>query len=115
MKLKNILAVIIAIIFIFVVALIVAQKPKIILFYSTTCVHCQNVKDFITANQVNDKVKFRELEVSSNPSNANLMISKAKSCGLDTSGGLGVPFLFDGKNCLSGDTDIINFFQEKIK
>ena len=115
MKLKNILAVIIAIIFIFVVALLVAQRPKIILFYSNTCVHCQNVKDFIVANQVDKKVKFRELEVSENPSNANLMAAKAKGCGLDTSVGLGVPFLFDGKNCLSGDTDIINFFQEQIK
>lgn len=115
MKLKNILAVVIAIIFIFVVALIMAQKPKIILFYSNTCVHCQNVKDFIVANNVEDKVKFKELEVSNNSNNSNLLIAKAKSCKLDTSGGIGVPFLFDGQNCLSGDIDIINFFQEKIK
>ena len=40
------------------------------------------------------------------------MAKKAAGCGLDTSQGLGVPFFFDGKNCLVGDQNIIDFFQK---
>ncbi|MCX6798192.1 MAG: thioredoxin domain-containing protein [Candidatus Falkowbacteria bacterium] len=115
MKLKNILAIIIAIILVFTIALLVASRPKLILFYSSSCQHCKNVEDFINANKVKDKIKFRELEVSQNQSNANLMVAKAKGCGLNTDQGLAVPFLFDGKNCLTGDVDIIQVFETKIK
>lgn len=115
MKLKNILAIIIAIILVFALALIIASRPKMILFYSNSCPHCKNVEDFINTNNVKSKLKFRELEVSQNQNNANLMIAKAKICGLDTSQGLGVPFFFDGQTCLIGDVDIISFFQKKIK
>lgn len=115
MKIKNILALLVAVIFIFAVAFLVASRPKMILFYSDSCPHCLNVADFISANNVKGQIKFRELEVSTNQANANLMIAKAKSCGLNTDQGLGVPFFFDGKNCLTGDVDIINFFKSKIK
>jgi len=114
MKLKNILAIIITIALIFGLAFYFASRPKIILFYSTSCVHCQKVNDFIAINNVKNKVKFRELEVSQDQANANLLLSKAKRCGLDTSGGLAVPFLFDGQKCLTGDVDIIGFFQSKL-
>jgi len=38
--------------------------------------------------------------------------AKAKICELPTDS-IGVPFLWDGKDCLIGDQDIINFFKQK--
>lgn len=115
MKRNNIIAIIIAILFVFGIAFLVAAQPKMILFYSDACVHCQKVADFINTNRVKDKLKFRELEVSLNQQNSSLMLAKARKCGLDTSGGLGVPFFYDGKKCLSGDVDIIQFLKDKTK
>ena len=88
------------------------RKPKMILFYSNSCSHCKVVEEYISANNVKAKFQFQELEVSQNQANAVLLEQKAKQCGLDTSQGLGVPFFFDGEKCLSGDQDIINYFQK---
>jgi glutaredoxin len=89
-----------------------ASRPKMILFYGDTCPHCKNVEEYINANNVKAKLSFQELEVYNNKVNAKLLGDKAKQCGLDTSQGVGVPFFFDGQNCISGDQDIINFFQK---
>lgn len=89
-----------------------AAKPKMILFYGDTCPHCKNVEEYIKANNIKAKLSFQELEVYNNKENAQLLGIKAKECGLDTSQGVGVPFFFDGQNCISGDQDIINFFQK---
>jgi len=108
-------AVIIGVILIFVGAIIQAKKqPIAILFYGEACPHCQNVEEYLRANQVREKVNFKELEVYNNETNAQLLTSKARQCHLDVSQGIGVPLFFDGKNCLTGDTDIINYFKTKL-
>jgi len=84
-----------------------------ILFYGETCSHCKIVDQYLADNNVRARIKFQELEVFNNKANAALLAKKAKSCGLDTTQGLGVPFLFDGQNCLSGSEEIINFFKTK--
>lgn len=91
------------------------NKPKIevngiILFYGDGCSHCENVDKFIKENNVEDKVEFTKLEVFNNKANANILVEKANACGLPTDK-IGVPFLWDSKNCISGDVDIIKFFQ----
>jgi glutaredoxin len=93
------------------------NRPGMILFYSDSCPHCQNVNKYINDNGLKDKLKFQELEVSQpqNKTNAALLEKKARQCGLDVSQGLGVPFFFDGQKCLMGDQDIINYFQNTIK
>jgi glutaredoxin len=85
----------------------------IILFYGQGCPHCANVDKYIAENNVKDKVTFAELEVFLNKDNAKLLEEKAVICGLATDS-IGVPFLWDGSKCISGDQDIINFFKEKI-
>jgi glutaredoxin len=90
-------------------------KPKvevngIILFYGNGCSHCENVDKFIKENNIEDKIKFTKLEVFNNKENADILIEKANACGLPTDK-IGVPFLWDGKNCISGDVDIIKFFE----
>lgn len=42
------------------------------------------------------------------------MVAKARVCGLNTNS-IGVPFLWDGSNCLIGDCDIISFFEAELK
>lgn len=83
----------------------------IVLFYGEGCPHCKNVDDFVTQNKIEDKVKFTRLEVWHNLSNAKLLGNVAVGCKIDVSGGVPVPFLYDGKNCVTGDADVINFFK----
>lgn len=112
--------VIIGVLVIFVGAIIYAKQsnpanelPSMILFYSTSCPHCKIVEAYITDNGVRNKLKFQELEVSSNQANADLLGQKAQKCKLDTNKGIGVPFFFDGEKCIVGDQDIISYFKTK--
>lgn len=90
------------------------KKPSpLILFYSTTCTHCQNVASYIASSGVKNRLQFQELEVSANKTNAALLGKTAQQCQVDTSQGIGVPFFFDGEKCLIGDQDIINYLKTK--
>ncbi len=91
-----------------------ANVPTMILFYGDTCSHCKNVDDYIKANNVHQKLKFRELEVFNNQNNAALLAQTAKQCGFDMTSGVGVPFFFDGAKCLQGDVVIIDFFKAQL-
>ncbi|MFZ4648870.1 MAG: hypothetical protein ACOYMB_04580 [Patescibacteria group bacterium] len=94
---------------VFLIILIFSQ-PKVILFYGNTCPHCEKVDEYLKANP--SKIKYRHLEVYDNQQNAVLMSSKAKACGIDDKN-IGVPFLYDGKNCLIGEPDITNWFSNR--
>jgi glutaredoxin-related protein len=87
-----------------------SSNADMILFYSFSCPHCQNVSDYISENDIKDKYSFTELEISENQNNSTKLIQKAKDCGYDTAT-LGVPFLWTGETCLMGDTNIIDFFK----
>ena len=93
-------------------ALLIKNQPAQILFYSDTCPHCKIVEQYIKDNNIKNYIVFRELEVSTNAANSQLLGKKAASCGLPTDS-IGVPLFFDGKNCLVGDQDIIKYFSSK--
>ena len=38
---------------------------------------------------------------------------RAEDCGL-SGDSIGIPFLWDGKNCLMGEQEIIKFFEQKM-
>lgn len=82
----------------------------IILFYGDGCPHCKIVDDFIAQNKIEDKVQFTRLEVWYNKENQVILGEVAKKCNINSSE-VGVPFLYDGKNCFTGDVDTINFFK----
>ena len=89
------------------------QLPKqIVLFYGDGCPHCVIVEEYIEENNIQDKVSFNRKEVYYNKQNADELVSRAQDCDIPTDS-IGVPFLWDGENCLIGDQDIINFFKEK--
>lgn len=86
-------------------------ENDMILFYSLTCPHCQNVEKYIEDNAVMEKYSFDRLEISNNRSNSAKLMEKARACGMETQG-IGVPFLWTGEKCLMGDIDIIEFFKK---
>jgi len=85
----------------------------IILFYGDGCNQCATVDDFVKKNNVEEKVLFTRLEVFDDSANANVLADRAQICGLSVQD-YGVPFLWDGQNCIIGYVDVIKFFQEKI-
>lgn len=91
-----------------------AVKSDIILFYGEDCPHCKVVDEFVENNKVEERISFEHREVYKNQTNATLMVAKARVCGLNTNS-IGVPFLWDGSNCLIGDRDIISFFEAELK
>lgn len=87
----------------------------LILFYGSTCPHCIAVEKFMADNQIEEKIKIDKKEVFNDKANAALLGVAAQRCGLDTAS-IGVPFLWDGATarCLTGDSDIISFFEQKL-
>ncbi len=93
-------------------AVLVNKQPTQILFYKYECPYCKVVEEYIATNNVKNYLVFTELEVSTNPINAQLLAKKAASCGLPTDN-LGVPLFFDGTNCYVGDKDIVKYLASK--
>lgn len=90
-----------------------AVKTDIILFYGTGCQYCGIVEEFLKEKEVEKKISFKNLEVYNNQGNATLLKAKARACDLNTNS-IGVPFLWDGQDCLIGDKAIISFFENKL-
>ena len=64
-------------------------------------------------HNIEEKVEFTRLEVLKSADNQNILAQVVGKCKLNPKE-VGVPFLWDGQNCLIGDTDIINFFSKYI-
>jgi len=91
----------------------IAQVTQgIIFFYGQECPHCQDVEKFNTDNHIADKVKFDSVEVWHNQDNANLMLQKAKDCGI-SSDAVGVPFVWSDGKCYVGTPQVEDFFKQK--
>lgn len=92
------------------------NNDEIILFYGTTCPHCKNVEEYMAENRTEEFVKLVQKEVFDNKVNSQLLINKARACGISTDS-IGVPLLWVNGQCYSGDEQIINYFkveQEKL-
>ena len=92
----------------------------ILLFYGDGCPFCKKVEDFISENKIAEKVPFKNLEISFEgktskelQTNSGFLVQAAQNCKLDIKGGVNIPFLYDGQNCLIGEPDIVNFFKLK--
>jgi glutaredoxin len=89
------------------------NTSQIIFFYGDGCPHCKIVEKYISDNDIGDKVAFQEKEIYKNKRNSAMLLEKAKVCGIDEAS-IGVPFLWDGEKCYTGDKDLIKFFDNKI-
>ncbi|MDD2224559.1 MAG: hypothetical protein PHP97_00140 [Candidatus Shapirobacteria bacterium] len=90
-----------------------------ILFYGTTCPHCKIVEEFVSTNQIDQKLKISQLEVYENESNKTTFSKMVQQICPDqlSNGGLPVPFLVDQKDqkCIIGDAPITEYLTEKSK
>lgn len=89
------------------------DNSNAIFFYGEGCSHCKIVEDYFKENNVMEKMQFSKKEVWSTKANLNLMLEKARECGLDEKN-LGVPLFWIPGKCYSGDKDIIQFFSDKF-
>lgn len=89
------------------------EQTSIVFYYGEGCPHCKLVEDYLKKNNVSQKLTYQTKEVYSNEANNAEMSEKATKCGIKPEG-MGVPFLWDGNNCLVGDPKIIEFFKKKI-
>ncbi|MFA7653681.1 MAG: hypothetical protein WCX97_01395 [Candidatus Magasanikbacteria bacterium] len=90
-----------------------APTSGTILYYGQQCPHCIKVEEFIKNNNLDTKIQITKKEIWYNQANAAEMINKANICGLPTAT-VGVPFLWDGTKCYTGDTDIINWLASNL-
>lgn len=106
-------------------ALIVEKKPaalptpadnssSLIFYYGNGCSHCAKVEKYFADNGVEAKVKFEKKEVYNNQANQDELINRAAACGLDKTK-IGIPLLWNNGQCLTGDSEIIKFFEQAIK
>lgn len=93
----------------------VPNDGSLILYYREGCPHCVNVENFMKENNVAEKIPALVLkEGAINTENANEMLKYANQCNLPLST-VGFPFLWNGSECLMGDTDIVAYFTQQIK
>ncbi len=90
------------------------SESQIVLYYGEGCPHCKIVDDYIEENKIGEKVSFVRKEVYYDQENQEELVRRARECSVSDDS-IGVPFLWDGKTCLIGDQDIINFFKDKAK
>lgn len=83
-----------------------------ILFYGRECPHCRDVDKFLAENKIADKARYDSVEVWHNKDNANLMLQKAKECGI-AEDKVGVPFVWSQGKCYVGTPDVEDLFKEK--
>lgn len=92
-------------------------NPDLVLYWGQGCPHCEKVKDYIKANNIDQKLKINQKEVYSDKQNqAELTDTVTKFCPeIDIKQGIGVPLAFDSKNnkCFQGDQPIIDFINQK--
>jgi len=85
------------------------DEKTAILFWSSGCPHCRNVLTTLKERpELERKLNIIKLEVSSNQTNLELFYSVSNFCNLKY---VGVPLLFHNKNCILGDTPIIQYLE----
>ncbi len=93
------------------------DNPDLILYWGQGCPHCENVKKFITKNNIDQKIKISQKEVYYNKANQKELTDVVtKYCpSLNSGQGIGVPVMFDPKanTCSSGDEPIITYITQK--
>lgn len=95
-----------------------SRKPTldasgVTLFYSTTCVHCKQVEEFVKSNKVDEKISINRKEISV-PANMAALNQAVEFCKVDATQGIGVPFLLAENKCYMGGPDVEGYFRQKL-
>lgn len=93
------------------------DQADLVLYWGKGCPHCENVKNYIRQNKLDDKIKISYREVYYDNGNQQKLETAAKLCPeIDVGQGIGVPLAFDPKEkkCILGDTPAIDWLKLKI-
>ena len=89
-------------------------ESDLILYWGKGCPHCENVKNYIRENKLDDKLKISYREVYYDNGNQTKLEETTKLCPeIDTTQGIGVPLSFDPKEkkCILGDQPAIEWLK----
>ena len=93
------------------------ENADLVVFWGTGCPHCENVKKYISENNLETLVKISYKEVYYDKPNQKLLNETVKNCPeINSSQGVGVPLALvksTGK-CLYGDEPIIDWLKPKM-
>lgn len=91
-----------------------SSNDGIVYYYGTQCAHCKKVTEFISANDVDNKITIVKKEVlgSQNNTDSEKWIADAKKCGLSENE-IGVPFVAAQGKCYMGDVEVIDFLKKE--
>lgn len=92
-------------------------EASLLLFWGDGCPHCKIVEEYISTNQVNQKIKIAYKEVYYNKTNQNLLQETVKKCPeIDSAQGIGVPLAYSKQDnkCFYGDTPIIEWLKAEM-
>lgn len=116
---QSFLYVSISFIFVFIISFITLISPvhaesNPILFWGEGCPHCENVKEAIKEKNIDKTLTIDYKEVYYDQDARQLFFTKLQECRIETSRA-GVPSLYlDGK-CYSGENEVMDALEEKVK
>jgi glutaredoxin-related protein len=116
---KAVLAIVAVSLILFVGAIwSMSRKPTldasgVTLFYSTTCVYCKQVEEYIKENKIDETMTISRKEISV-PANMAAMNQAVEFCQVDATQGVGVPFLLAEGKCYMGGPDVEGYFRQKV-
>ena len=87
-----------------------AETELFVLYYGDSCPHCAKVEQYLNDNGIPARVHLTLKEIYHDRANADELAAKAQTCGIPIDR-LGVPLLWTGQECLTGDGPIIDFFK----
>lgn len=85
--------------------------PKLVIYYGEQCPHCRIVENYIEDEGIGKDFDIEMKEVSQSEDNKSELIKRVEYCNIK--GPIGVPFLWDGQACYSGDEDIVDYLRTK--
>lgn len=93
------------------------DNPDLVLYWGEGCPHCEKVKEYISSNNIDQKIKINQKEVYYDKSNQKELTDVVtKYCpSLGGGQGIGVPVLYNPKDnvCSQGDQPIIDYITQK--
>ena len=90
------------------------KDESVLIFYSSTCPHCEIVKKYLKDNADNLTLMVKTLKIDdpkTDKNNLALALQKVQECNLGES--WGVPLMYYAGDCLMGDQPIIDYLNQK--
>ena len=90
------------------------KDESVLIFYSSSCPHCEVVAEYLKTNGSSLKVDVRKLKVDdpkTDKANIEIALNKIKECNLKDN--WGVPLLYHKGACIMGDQPIIDYLNQQ--